>query len=165
MIRVFGEKTLPTVEKVSDGVYIVRWDYEPIDDDQDHCMYVYEYMYGNISIEDIKILIINWYNDQTDYKILNGFYWDNKPVYLSTENQFNFKAAYDLAIQTNGSNLPVTFKLGEINNEAVYYTFETVEELNEFYTKAVSHINKCLNDGWQKKDLIDWDNYKIPEDK
>ena len=34
------------------------------------------------------------------------------PVWLSSENQFNYKAAYDLAVQTGGATLPVTFKFG-----------------------------------------------------
>jgi hypothetical protein len=38
------------------------------------------------------------------------------PVWLSTENQFNYKAAFDLATQTGGKSLPVTFKFGSTNN-------------------------------------------------
>ena len=28
-------------------------------------------------------------------------------IWLSSENQFNYKVAYDLALQTNGANLPI----------------------------------------------------------
>jgi hypothetical protein len=74
-------------------------------------------------------MINDYYNKQTDYKIVSGFKWKEKPVWLSSENQFNFKAAYDLAKQTDGANLPVMFKIGEENGDPVYYTFETIEEL------------------------------------
>jgi hypothetical protein len=89
--------------------------------------------------------------------------WRNVNVWLSSENQFNFKAAYDLAVQTNGQSLPVKFKIGETENkEPVYHTFETMEEFTDFYTKAIAYINKCLNEGWELKDSIDWSEYEIP---
>ena len=85
---------------------------------------------------------------------------DEKPVYLSSENQFNFKAAYDLAVQTDGANLPVTFKLGELaDGTPVYHTFEEMAEAQDFYVKAVTFINQTLAAGWQRKDSIDWDAY------
>ena len=59
--------------------------------------------------EDISQLI----DGTTDSKILQGFRWNEVNVYLSTENQMNYKAAYDLAVQTSGATLPVKFKLGE----------------------------------------------------
>ena len=59
--------------------------------------------------EDITQLI----DGTTDSKILQGFRWNEVNVYLSTENQMNYKAAYDLAVQTSGATLPVKFKLGE----------------------------------------------------
>lgn len=80
-------------------------------------------------------------------------------VRKKTENQFNYKAAYDLAIQTNGANLPQVFKFGSTENPE-YYKFETVEELTDFYTKATAYINQCLAVGWAKKDNINWDDYK-----
>ena len=51
--------------------------------------------------------------------------------------------------QSNSSILPITFKLGEDENEEpIYYTFTTVEELTSFYTQAFAYINQCLNEGW-----------------
>lgn len=47
----------------------------------------------------------------TDQKIITGYRWQGKNVYLSSENQFNFKAAYDVAVQTGGATLPIKFKL------------------------------------------------------
>ena len=82
------------------------------------------------------------------------------PVWLSTENQFNYKAAYDLAVQTKGKSLPITFKFGSSSNPQ-YYTFNSLEELTDFYTKVINHVNECLKEGWKKKDSINWEDYKI----
>jgi hypothetical protein len=102
---------------------------------------------------DIEILI----NKETDAVILNGFVWNGKSVYLSTENQINFKAAYDLAVQTEGATLPIKFKLGEdADGNPVYHTFQKLEAFTDFFTKAFAFISKCLNEGWSEKDSIDY---------
>jgi hypothetical protein len=112
------------------------------------------------TIEMVKDAIKGDIDSQTDETILCGFVWNEKPVYLSSENQFNFKAAYDLAVQTDGANLPVTFKLGELSDGTpVYHTFEEMAEAQDFYVKAVTFINQTLAAGWQRKDSIDWDAY------
>lgn len=91
---------------------------------------------------------------ETDKKILSGHVWNDTPVWLSSENQFNYKAAYDIAVQTDGANLPITFKLGEKDGSAVYHTFETVLDIQGFYLSCVAWINQCLNEGWQKKEAL-----------
>lgn len=65
------------------------------------------------------------------------------------------KAAYDLAFQTDGKTLPVTFKFGT-DESPVYHTFD---ELADFYTKAVKHIQEMLENGWKNKDAIDLSKY------
>ena len=40
------------------------------------------------------------------------------------------------------------------------HTFETMEELSDFYTSAMSYVNKTLADGWAKKDSLDWSEYE-----
>lgn len=111
------------------------------------------------SLPEVKELVIDSINKSVAYNILEGLIWNGYTVYLSQENQFNYKAAYDLAVQTNGANLPVVFKFGSVDNP-VYYTFETLEELSDFYLKATAHINEQLKIGWEKKDSIDWEEYK-----
>lgn len=104
--------------------------------------------------EDITQLI----DGTTDSNILQGFRWNEVNVYLSTENQFNFKAAYDLAVQSSGAMLPVTFKLGENENgNAVYHTFETMDDFTEFYSNAIQWVNGCIADGWKEKDSVDYE--------
>ena len=51
---------------------------------------------GKPSFDAAKAAIIADINAQTDEKILSGFVWNEMPVWLSSENQFNFKAAYVL---------------------------------------------------------------------
>lgn len=104
--------------------------------------------------EDITQLI----DGTTDSNILQGFRWNEVNVYLSTENQFNFKAAYDLAVQSKGAMLPVTFKLGEDDGcNAVYHTFETMDDFTDFYSKAIQWVNGCIADGWKEKDSVDYE--------
>lgn len=106
------------------------------------------------SLADIRAIIKETINNETDRKILEGFVWKGMPVWLSTENQFNYKAAYDLAVQTNGATLPVRFKFGT-DAVPVYYNFESLEDFADFYTHAMVHINTVLNEGWAEKDLAD----------
>lgn len=106
------------------------------------------------SLADIRAIIKETINNETDRRILEGFVWKDMPVWLSTENQFNYKAAYDLAVQTNGATLPVRFKFGT-DEAPVYYTFESIEDFSNFYTLAMVHINTVLNEGWAEKDLAD----------
>ena len=94
-----------------------------------------------------------------DNEIYSGFVWNGYSVWLSTENQFNYKAAYDLAVQTGGSSLPVTFKFGSDDNPQ-YYKFNTVEELSDFYTKSVGYIQDVLQRGWARKDGFDFSKYQ-----
>lgn len=108
-------------------------------------------------VEEIKADIISLINSQTDKKILTGFTWNDTPIYLSTENQINFKAAYDLAIQTDGANLPVKFKIGEDRKgSAIYYTFDNKEVLAAFISSVFKFINNTLQEGWNEKDSVDY---------
>ena len=80
-------------------------------------------------------------------------------MWLSTENQFNYKTAYDLAIQTNGATLPVTFKFGTDDNP-IFHKFSNMEEFTEFYTASALFIQQTLQEGWDKKYNINWSAYE-----
>lgn len=165
------------IEKVS-GVYIVRWGFSPViekvgtfNEETEEMEYTGEEsetdyakwcscVMKTYNLQAIKDTILGWYNENIDKKILEGFVWNEMSVWLSTENQFNYKAAYDLAVQTGGMNLPIKFKFGT-TDEPVYHTFETLEELSDFYVKAMTYINTCLEEGWIEKDSINWEDYKI----
>lgn len=112
------------------------------------------------TLEEIKKTIIDQINAVTDERILNGFKWNGKPVWLSNENQMNFKAAYDLTLQMEGATLPVKFKLGEDEKgEPVYHTFTKLDTFTDFYLKAFTYINTVLNEGWKEKDSVTMNNF------
>lgn len=114
------------------------------------------------TVEDIRAIIKATINKETDRKILEEFVWKDMPVWLSSENQFNYKAAYDLAVQTGGATLPVRFKFGT-DEVPVYYTFESLEDFADFYTQAMVYINTVLNAGWVEKDLADSMTFEVNE--
>ena len=106
------------------------------------------------TMEEIKEIIIAQINRNVEEKILCGLVWKDMPIWLSTENQFNYKSAYDCARDTAGQSLPVKFKFGT-DKEPVYYTFTTFEELQEFYMTSLQFVQQVLDEGWAEKDGLD----------
>lgn len=153
-------------KKVNNEYVTIMWDYKPIK--KTNAMGVeietplaiwQEYTFNyNPTLSEIKNIIINYYNKKIDEKILSGMIWNNMNIWLSSENQFNYKIAYDLALQTNGANLPIVFKFGD-NETPVYHEFKTLQELSDFYMSSVMHIQNTLQEGWELKDSIDWQKY------
>jgi hypothetical protein len=152
-----------------DGLYkIGRKKYELIfgygEDEQGGYNYRETFKGRKPELSEIKDIIVSLVNASVDEKILSGYQWQGKAVWLSSENQFNFKAAHDLAVQTGGKNLPVKFKIGELEDStAVYHTFETTEELTEFVTTCMAYMQQCLQEGWTAKDSIDWTKYECDD--
>lgn len=126
-----------------------------------HEVVFYKKQNAKPTVEQVRKAVEADINARTDQKILVGFVWNDKKVWLSSENQFNFKAAFDLAMQTEGASLPVKFKLGEDENgDPIYHTFTSINSFKDFYTKAIAFINGCLNEGWEEKDGIDYSAYE-----
>lgn len=143
------------LQRIGRDTWMLFWGlYETVDGN------TYEYRHTfkhRPTIDEIKTVIETQINADTDAKILSGFVWRDMPVWLSQENQMNFKAAYDLAVQTEGRTLPVRFKLGEgKDGNAIYHAFEDLQEFSDFYMKSVEHITTNLNDGWAEKDSVDY---------
>ena len=111
------------------------------------------------TMETLKSILLAIENSKIDQEILEGYVWKGMEVWLSSENQFNYKAAYDLAVQTYGASLPVTFKFGT-SADPKYHTFTDLEELTDFYTGALKYVNDTLGRGWIRKDSIDWEAYR-----
>lgn len=145
--------------------------YEKQDVNETHCtwyeVYFYKKQHPYLTLQDVKDAIISDINSQTDEKILSGFVWTpvgGEPinVWLSAENQRNFSEAQRMAEKYGEAVLPLRFKLGEDAEEnPVYHVFETVAELNSFYAEAFAFVNQCLNEGWARKDSIDWSDYEV----
>lgn len=164
MERTYGSKGLPLIECINPKLrkYRVRWDIQPHFNDEGEEQGVSfmeaETLYKP-NIEQVKNIILDGYNKIVDEKILTGFIWKDMPIWLSSENQFNYKAAYDLAVMSQGKTLPTVFKFGTTENP-VYYTFETLDDISDFYVSAMAYINTCLAEGWKTKDNIDWSAYE-----
>ena len=147
--------------------YIVRWDVKPYfvkneetgEEEQRGYDYHEKWLNHKPTMDEVKDVVLAGMNEVIDRRILEGFEWNGMSVWLSSENQFNYKAAFDLAMQTGGANLPVKFKFGTTQNP-LYYTFTEVEVLMDFYTQAMSHINNVLSEGWSEKDNVDWSEYE-----
>jgi len=136
----------------------IRWDEQP-DGDNSTTFMEAEFNHKPTA-DEVKAVVMDWYNSRINSEILSGFKYEGNTVWLSQENQFNYKAAYDFAIQTNGVTLPVTFKFGDSDNP-VYRKFESLQELFDFYTAVMSYIQNTLEAGWKKKDGFDFSVYKL----
>ncbi len=155
--------------KRQDGLYKVgRNKYELIygfgkDREDDEIGWNYRHRFDHRpTLDEIKKIIEAQINAETDAKILTQFTWNGKRVWLSQENQMNFKSAYDLTLQTDGSTLPIKFKLGEDESgEVIYHTFTKIEPFTDFIIKAFTFINATLNEGWKEKDGVDYSKFEI----
>jgi len=97
---------------------------------------------------DIEALIDSITHDE----ILTGFEWEGKPVWLSTENQINFRS---------GVTVPVRFKLGDDEDgNHVYHEFTSQNKLNAFCKAVANYVAEKLNDGWNQKDSVDYSVYE-----
>lgn len=166
MQRIQGSTGLSALECANPRLnkYIVRWDIQPTmnGEEQIGINYYEQWINYKPNLDQIKEIVLAGYNKIIDQQILEGFVWNDMAIWLSTENQFNYKAAYDLAVQSQGMSLPVMFKFGT-TKEPVYYTFEDLETFTDFYSKAMGYINTKLAEGWKLKDSIDWSVYNVEE--
>lgn len=158
--RVQGSAGVSLIEQVNPvkDKWRIRWDVQQ-GDDGSATYWEAEFDHKPTEAE-IKTTVVGSINDETDSSILSGFTYDSALVWLSQENQFNYKAAYDLAVQTDGKTLPVTFKFGT-DDVPVYHEFDTLDELADFYTKAMQHIQDTLAAGWKRKDSFSVSDYKV----
>jgi hypothetical protein len=173
MTRHQGDNGLPVIECTDTRLqkYRVRTDFQPSVDqetgEQSGVTFIETEFPYKPTLAEVREFVLGVIDRQTDGKIQSGLIWhckatdDDIPVWLSRENQLNFKAAYDLAVQKQGATLPVTFKMGEAEDGTpVYHTFETMEDAEDFYTTAVAYVQQCLVEGWRKKDAFDFTTYE-----
>lgn len=155
------------IVKIGNEKCIIMWDYKPIMKKNNKGIEVetplavwQEEAFNYLPLlDEIKEVILGYYNKQVDQEILSGFVWKNMNIWLSNENQFNYKAMYDIAVQTGGKSLPIVMKFGT-TAEPVYYEFRTMEDLTDFYFSSLNHIQNTLKKGWEIKDNINWKLYQ-----
>lgn len=158
MNKSYGGNNVALIECINYriGKFRIRWDFQPY---EEGVSFIEEDILHKPTIQEVKEIVINGINKSIDEKILSGFEWKGMSIWLSSENQFNYKAAYDLAVMRESDVLPVVFKFGSSDNP-IYYEFTTVEELEDFYLKAIAYIRDTLADGWKMKDSINWNEYE-----
>lgn len=146
------------------GTYLVRYGFNEIKEEENSHWEFEEVLFNKKpELSEIKTLIIDYYNKLCDYEISSGFVYEDMPVWLSTENQMNYKAAYDIQVQTNGVTLkerPLKFKFGT-NDNPQYKVFDNLENLSDFYLNALYYIQTTLEKYWDIKDEINWSKYEI----
>jgi hypothetical protein len=59
----------------------------------------------------------------------------------------------------DGNNLPQTIKF-KYRKENIFYTFETLEEMKSFIIAMNNHIRKCILEGNELKESIDYSVYE-----
>lgn len=169
MNKVFGKKTdfAPIAEDGSR--VIISYGFQEVDEENATWfeIYFYKKQTSQVSLADVKSAIIADIDARTDEKILCGFkYEDNdgieRNVWLSAENQRNYSEAQRLADKAGAKNYePATFKIGEDENgKSCYKTFETLNDLNNFYFAVFAYIKEVLAAGWAEKDTIDFGPYE-----
>lgn len=135
--------------------------YKGAPNEDDECEAVVRSYDHEPTMTEIKRDVLDLYNEMIQEKILSGHVFEGHQVWLSLENQINYKATYDLAVRLQGEqgSLPVTIKMG--SDDAPYYRkFETVDDLEQFCLGVFTHIKTCLEQGRMQKENINWSLYE-----
>jgi hypothetical protein len=116
-----------------------------------HEIYLPKTQNANLSLDIVKTAILNDINKRVKTAIISGFVWNEKPVWLSEENQLNFSQAV----------VPATLKIGEqADGTPIYETFDTKTDLKAFNEACTLWKQQCLSEGYNEKDAIDWAPYE-----
>ena len=151
-----------TIRRVGTRQSVILAQFKIADINDEECLVCQQQYTSQPGEDQLRREIRQSVNEYTDEQILSSHTYNGKNVWLSSENQFNFKAAYDIAVQTNGANLPVTFKLGT-DDEPDYVEFADLQSLTEFYYGCVQHTNDCLKRGWDLKNSFNYEDHILPE--
>lgn len=119
------------------------------------CFYQTSYR-GKPSMSTIIKDILEDIDLRAQEEIRNGFFYNEKPVYLSVENQLNFSAAYNLA-SFGDTFSPITLRL----STDTYYTFSSIEELRMFVVEYTKYIQTVLQKYWSLKETVNNNDYLI----
>ena len=143
-------------------------DYQPVSEDQSRVVIMYGMTeagddkvewyqldfykkQGKPTFEAAKAAIIADINERITEQIVGGMTFEDKPVWLSIENQINFSQA----------TAPTRLKIGEEEDGTpVYHDFETKAALKAFNDACLSWKNEQLEAGRAAKEGIDWTPYE-----
>ena len=123
MIRVQGNNNVKPIVCVNPmrNKWRIRWDIQISTNESgvQEASYMEHEFNHQPTIEEVKNIITEYYNHITNQKILTGFSFQGNAVRLSTETQFNYKTAYELAVQTNGATLRIRNRVKHINKKFI----------------------------------------------
>ena len=104
------------------------------------------------TVDELRSVIESHVNTLTQERIVGGYRWKGKQVWLSGENQQNYTSDYLAGV------LPVKVRVYDPYAEAsgTVELLETPEELADFYHGMVQHVRQCIEDGWSVKDYVDY---------
>lgn len=126
------ESSISIIEALGNGEWAVRWDFKPKLDSEGRetgvNWYEEEILFHIPQLDEIKELITNWQNKQVDGAILQGCRWNGMPIWLSMENQFNYKSIFDLAAMTEPQ--VKAWDAGHPDLAGKDYTVQTVTDEN-----------------------------------
>ena len=106
---------------------------------------------SQLTFADVKAAIIADIDERVKAQIIGGMVWNDKPVWLSEENQLNFSQAV----------VPATLKIGEQEDGTpIYETFDTKTDIKAFNEACTLWKQQCLSEGYSEKDAIDWSPYE-----
>lgn len=113
------------------------------------------------TVDELRSVIEAHVNTLTQERIVGGYQWKGKQVWLSGENQQNYTSDYlagELPVKVRVYDPDATPE-GETSGTVATVAFiETPEELADFYHGMVAHVRMCIEDGWSVKDSVDYDN-------
>lgn len=163
MSKTYGLKTEFAFVRKDASRIIVSYNRKDEADGQ-HCTWdqvcFYKKQTASPTKEQIKDAIIKDINDSVVRQIHEGFEWKGHKVWLSLENQANYKAAADLAEKTYDEGDTVTFRFGD-EDAPDPYTFEDANEVIGFWEQVHRYIVATVKAGWDLKASIDWSAYII----
>lgn len=115
------------------------------------------------SLEEVKKIVIDTINEETQSKIMSGFKWKGNLVWLSEANQLNYSRDFAVAYycERKGEDYALpTYKFGT-DDKPVYYLFETFDEFMQFSKSWSRHIADAVSEGWNEKNNINWSGYDV----
>lgn len=152
-MKVNGLKTDFAAVRTEGTQIVISYGLKQVKDDlyEWHEIYLPKTQNANLSLDIVKTSILNDINSRVKTAIISGFVWNEKPVWLSEENQLNFSQAV----------VPATLKIGEqADGTPIYETFDSKTDLKAFNEACTLWKQQCLSEGYNEKDAIDWTPYE-----
>lgn len=154
------------IEKHPDNTgYLIYWDYQPNEYDESVGLetgtcYRMLAPYKKPTVNLVKLIINNTYNNIAEETIFSGFKWNGKTVYLTAENQRNYSTMYNLCGLDPDKFLPYTINTGSDEEGHEYVTFNNMEEIENFYLAYNEFIINTLAKCREDKDAMDYTLYE-----